>query len=224
MRNTEFAVNEIYHVYNRGVDKRPIFSDAKDFKRFRDCMVLLNSDSVINSVRDYNKNHDYRHLVSGEHKIHNEGSNLVNFVSFCLLPNHFHFILKQNTENGIERFMHKLSMSYSKYFNAKHQRSGSLLQGAYKSKHVDSNEYLLWLSVYVNLNDKVHRISNNDSTFIYSSWDQIVGKETKPLVSVNPNIITDQYQTIDEYKEFALETLTIIRQNKAEQKRSEFEK
>jgi len=80
----------------------------------------------------------------------NKVDKLVDVVCYCLNSNHYHMILKQKSNDGIKKFMHKLGTSYTMYFNKKLKRSGSLFQGKFKSIHIDSNEYLLYLSAYVN--------------------------------------------------------------------------
>src|SRR3989338_10441959 len=150
MRKTKFATGEFYHIYNRGVDKRNIFEDPEDFWRFLESMKEFNREDAIGSLYAINNDKEkFRGSASKNKK-------LVNFVAYCLNQNHYHFILEPLVEGGIQKFMHKLSTGYTMYFNDKNKRAGSLFQGRYKSIHIDSNEYLLHLSVYVNLNDKVH--------------------------------------------------------------------
>ncbi len=78
-------------------------------------------------------------------------------IAYCLNPNYFHFILEEILEKGIEKFMQKLGGGYPRYFNEKHHRTGALFQGKFKSVHIDSDEYLLHVSAYVNnLNICIH--------------------------------------------------------------------
>ena len=142
MREIKPAEKEFYHLYNRGVDKRKIFLEQRDLERFLAGMDQFNTLKSIGSL-------GRGHSVSTEPK-------LVKLIAYCLNQNHFHLILEQVANKGIERFMHKLGMGYAKYFNTKYKRSGALFQGKYQVRHVDSNEYLLHLSAYINLNDKAH--------------------------------------------------------------------
>lgn len=109
------------------------------------------------------------------------GSKLVNIVVYCLNPNHYHSILKQKQGNGIANFMHKLSTSYTNYFNCKHKRSGSLSQGRFKSVHIDSNEYLLYLNAYVNGNNFIHKHNKNIESWPYCSYLDYIGKKRRAL-------------------------------------------
>jgi len=143
-----FAKQEFYHIYNRGVDKRDIFMDSDDLYRFLKSMNDFNVQDPIGSIYE----HSFK-LGSPTPKL----KKLVNFVAYCLNQNHYHFILEPLVDNGIQKFMHKLSTGYTNYFNEKYKRSGSLFQGGYKAIHINSNEYLLHASVYINLNYKIHK-------------------------------------------------------------------
>jgi len=136
---------------------------------------------------------------------------LVDFVAYCLNPNHYHFIVRQRQERGIERFMHKMGMGYAKYFNIRHKRSGSLFQGKFKAVHLETNEQLLHTSVYVNLNNRVHRYPL--STPFKSSWGEYLNKPNQENLC-SKNIITEQFKNDLAYKKFAEESLLDIIRNK----------
>ena len=154
MRKEIFANNEFYHIFNRGNDKRNVFNDKFDFYRFLQSMHEFNLLEPIGSIYEYS-------FIKDEVKDRaSKKGNLVNFVAYCLNPNHFHLILQQIADKGIEKFMQRLGTGYSKYFNKKYKKSGSLFQGTFKARHIDSNEYLLHLSAYVNLNNRVHRLGS----------------------------------------------------------------
>jgi putative transposase len=206
-RNLEFVKGEIYHIFNRGVDKRVIFQDEEDFNRFLECIFLFNSMEPIGSIYE-NRFNKEKHLGHGVSKV-----KLVEFICYCLNPNHFHFVLRQITEKGIEKFMHRL-MGYSKYFNNKYKRSGSLFQGPFKAVHVFSNEQLLHASVYVNLNDQVHKLGHGVSK---SSWGEYSGA-SKGVICSGKNLVLEQFKNFIEYKKFVENSLEWIKENKEETK------
>jgi len=143
MRKTVLENNNYYHIYNRGVDKRNIFNDDKDYIRFITELNYFNTDKkVINFGRDAK-------LDRGSTSIK---ENLVRVECFCLMPNHYHLILKQLADNGIVNFMQKLGTGYTMYFNKKYRRSGSLFEGRYKSKLIEKDEYIVHLSRYIHQN------------------------------------------------------------------------
>lgn len=203
MRKIIFANNEHYHIFNRGVDKREIFSDLKDLNRFFQSMKEFNTLDPIGSIFENSFSKD----LSKKQK------NLVKFICYCINPNHYHFILKQVVDKGIEKFMHKLGVGYTNYFNKKCERSGSLFQGNYKAVHIDSNEYLLHLSAYVNLNNKVHKLGNLVSK---SSWDEYINNLQSGFCE--KDIILGQFNNPKEYKEFAENSLIDIRERKEMEK------
>lgn len=145
-RNHVFATDEFYHCYNRGVDKRTTFIDAQDFSYF------LKSAEAYNSVETLGKLRLYENLPARE--------KIVDIVSYCLLPNHFHFVLQEKTEHGISNFMSRVGTGYTMYFNEKYERSGALFQGVFKSKHLESDQDLRQVISYVAYNNIVHHISD----------------------------------------------------------------
>ncbi|MDO8529291.1 MAG: transposase [bacterium] len=198
MRKTIFANDECYHIYNRGVDKREVFSCAEDYERFLLSMREFNDENLTVSLRDVCLQKlsfgDYpRSLASGKKP-------LVEIICYCLNPNHYHFILKQLINKGIEKFMQRLGTGYTKYFNTKRDRSGSLFQGPFKAIHIDSNEYLLHLSAYVNKNNFIHGYSKDD-LWPYSSFLDYIGKRNDELCE--KDIVLGQFRNEKEYKEFA---------------------
>lgn len=155
MRKTVFANNHYYHVYNRGVEKRDIFSDEKDYFRFIHDLYEFNDSNTVTNLNfrfksDY-RGSDYRGPTSIVDKQRKKRDLLVEILCFCLMPNHFHLILKQLIDNGISLFMQKLG-GYVYYFNLKYQRVGPLFQGKFKAIEIDNENYLLHLSRYIHLN------------------------------------------------------------------------
>jgi putative transposase len=213
MRKTEFANDEYYHIYNRGVDKRDVFLDDHDYGRFLISLDLLNdkNDGLMNCWSDLKKC-NLRAKLSEFRKIHVQNP-IIEIIAYCLNPNHYHFILKQVKERGIEIFMHKLGTSYTHYFNKRNERSGSLFQGTFKSVHVDSNEYLLYLSAYINRNNFIHGY-NKDANCIwkYSSLPEYLGNKNINLT--NPKIIMGQFNGIKEYEKFSIENALYMKKNK----------
>lgn len=197
MRKTPLVTGEYYHVYNRGVDKRTILQDKDDLLRFLQSMEEFNCIEPIGSIfeNSFNKNKD-------------DQEKLVEFIAYCLNPNHFHFLLRQVSDNGISEFMKRLG-GYTSYFNNKYKRSGALFQGKFKSKHIDSDSYLHHLSVYINLNN---RFKGKEILLSKSSWEEYMRIEDDSLC--NSDIIMDRYKDSKGYEEFALSSLEDIVSNK----------
>lgn len=206
MRKVPFIDGQFYHIFNRGVDKRTIFEDNFDVARFFQSMEEFNVIEPIGSIYEnfYRKNKDQNQLGNSIPKlVGSKGKDrLVNFVCYCLNPNHYHFILEQVTDKGIVKFMQKLGTGYTNYFNEKYKRSGSLFQGKFKAVHISSNPYLLHLSAYVNLNDEVHQLGSSTPK---SSWKEYIGEEKRDFCKKDMTL--GQFGSNKEYKVFAEETL-----------------
>lgn len=199
MRKCIFSNGEFYHVYNRGTDRREIFSDQYDVDRFLQSMQEFNVEQPIGSIYQNSFRKKEESLRSRTSKP------LVSFVAYCLNPNHFHLLLRQVSDKGIEKFMQRIGTGYTKYFNAKFERSGVLFQGKFQAKHIDSNEYLLHASVYVNLNGKVHQLE--DASF-HSSWGEY--QENVGFGVCDKDPILGQFRNSKEYQDFAKHSLSGI--------------
>lgn len=204
-RKIPFIQGEYYHVFNRGIDKRDIFSDQYDIKRFVQSMNEFNNVEPIGSIyqNSFNKT-SLRGRTPKSNTKSEKLEKLVDFICYCLNPNHYHFMLSQISDNGISEFMRRLNGGYTSYFNHKNHRSGPLFQGCFKAKHIDSNEYLLHVSAYINLNDSVHKLRG--STPKCSSFGEYVGAKRVTGIC-NKDIILGQFESPKKYAQFAQEAL-----------------
>ena len=143
-RNIIFSPEEYYHLYNRGTDKRDIFHDVYDYGRFQSLLYMANSKVAVDLKLQGRTLYELM-------DIDREGT-LVDICAYVLMPNHYHILARNTSECGISDFMRKLGTAYTMYFNAKNERNGALFQGAFKAKHVDSDEYLQYLLSYIHLN------------------------------------------------------------------------
>ena len=209
MKNPKFAIGEFYHVYNRGTDRRKIFSNTNDLQRFYKSMDEFNTTLPIGSI--YEASFLDPSILSKRKR-----KRLVKFIAYCLNPNHYHFILQQIITNGISQFIKRLSGGHAWYFNNKYKRSGALFQGPFKAKFIDSNEYLLHLSAYVNLNFKVHQLGDQVAKLVKSSWEEYAVDQRFGLCK--KNIILDQFNSAKEYKIFALDALPALVEKKKNDK------
>ncbi len=148
MRNIEFVTGEHYHLYNRGVDRRTIFETFGDFRRFYESIYLFNDANYSHAGGDILNKFV---LLSGQKVFSLDRDPFVKIILFCLMPNHYHLLVQQLKDGGISQYMHKLK-GYSRYFNLINERSGTLYEGGFKAKHVDSNEYFQHLALYIHSN------------------------------------------------------------------------
>lgn len=142
-----FSIDEWYHCYNRGVDKRKIFMNAADYDRF---VLLLYIANNRGNIRIRGHGH-----VSVDEFIANTADNrtpIVEIGAYALMPNHFHVILKEIHEGGISLFMQRVMTGFTMYFNRKNDRTGALMAGTFKSRYIHDDEYLKHVVSYVHMN------------------------------------------------------------------------
>lgn len=141
-RKTVFAIGEYYHIYNRGNSKQVIFHDTADYERFVSLLYIANST----------KNFKVDRLSRQDLYIFDRGAQLVAIGAWTLMPNHFHILVTPSMENGVSKFMQKITTAYSMYYNQKYSRTGSLFEGKFKATHVVDDRYLKYLYAYIHLN------------------------------------------------------------------------
>ncbi|MBI5644581.1 transposase [Candidatus Kaiserbacteria bacterium] len=140
-------VDEWYHCYNRGVDKRKVFQSHRDYQRMLVLMYVANDTTPIRVLNLGNK--QLGEIISSATRARVP---LVDIGAYSLMPNHFHFLLKEIQAGGIALFMQKVFTGYTMYFNKKAERTGALFAGTFKSKHVAGDDYIRQLVPYVHLN------------------------------------------------------------------------
>ena len=141
-RRVSFAVEEFYHLYNRGNSRQKIFVTQADHERFMALLYIANGTKAV----------DFREIDDQLLFEFDRGEQQVAIGAYCLMPNHFHILATPLFEDGMVTFMRKLGTGYSMYFNKKHHRTGGLFEGRFKSEHVNSDTYLKYLFAYIHLN------------------------------------------------------------------------
>ncbi len=210
IRKVSFLNDYYYHTFNRGVDRRPIFQSKREYDRFMTTIRFYRyAQNKLKLARFLTLPYSEQIVFldqQRQQKLH------VEIVAYCLMPNHFHFLLKQKIDNGIATFISNLSNSYTKYFNTKHERIGPLLQGIFKAVFVETEEQLIHLSRYVHLNpvaSAVIRVSDLNS-YAYSSFQEYLGFDTSILCT--KDIVLSNFATIEKYKEFTYDQIGYSRE------------
>lgn len=209
-RKIILSTNEIYHVYNRGVEKRPIFLIRKDYLRFiasvdyyrfADCPVKFSQFKAL-SVEERNN------IMNNLDK---KSKRLVDINTFCLMPNHIHFLLKQLSDNGISKFMAKVTSGFSHYFNVRHERVGHLFQGNFGAVRIEDDDQFIHVSRYIHLNPVsscLIKLEDIDS-YEFSSFPEYV-KEKAGFC--NTKEIFSYFKNIDDYKKFVYDQANYAKQ------------
>lgn len=206
MRKVKFVTNCYYHIYNRGIEKRDIFLRQKYYQRFFFGLSEFNTNGPIRLSR----------TQTIKTKLHQDQQRLVDIVCYCLMPNHFHAIMKQLVENGITEIMHKLGTGYTMFFNKMNKRTGRLFEAPFKAKIIEHDEYFLHLSRYIHLNP-VEFIEPNwktegikDTTkakeflrqYKWSSYSTYIGNNKSEIIS--PNLLGSMIKDIGDYEKFVM--------------------
>lgn len=199
-RKTILANGEIYHIFNRGVEHRQTFQDIRDYRRAIEAIefYLYNPKikfSEFKNLPEIARNEMRKNIF--------KLPKIVEIICYCLMPNHFHFILKQLTDNGIANFISKFTNSYTKYFNTKNKRDGALFGGTFKAARIGNDEQLLHVSRYVHINPIISFLvkPENLKDYSWSSFGEYMGSPgfcTKEL-------ILEQFKSSEDYNKFLLD-------------------
>lgn len=191
-----YVTNGHYHIYNRGVEKRDIFLDTQDYKVF-----LKYLKDYLSPIKDKKKSSKTFSLRGSTFKgIPRQTKNYnkkVELLAYCLMPNHFHLLIKQNKKEVMKNFMQSLATRYSMYFNKKYDRVGSLFQGNYKAVLITKDQYLLHLSRYIHLNPSQYTSNLLEA---YSSYAEYLGKRKTKWINTNPILAFFSQSKIQELK------------------------
>ncbi|MFH2085884.1 MAG: transposase [bacterium] len=161
-----YVDNSYYHIYNRGVEKRLIFQDEKDYKVFLSYLQFYLTDPLRGETsKSFPSQQLHNHMQQ------------IKLLAYCLMPNHFHLFIKQNDRQAINHFMRSLATRYGMYFNKRYNRIGSLFQGPYKAVLIDEEMQYLYLSKYLHRNplDLSDYTISNLLEYPYSSYRNYLG-------------------------------------------------
>jgi len=149
IRKIAFVPNEWYHCYNRGVDKKIIFKNTADYRRFIMLLYACNSTKRL-ILSNFGKNYvgpSLDLIVKAE-----RGEQLVDIGAYALMPNHYHLLLRECTPGGITSFMRKIGTGYAMSFNIKYKRTGTLFSSRFQARHVLDDRYMRRLVHYIHAN------------------------------------------------------------------------
>lgn len=144
MRKEQFVEGEFYHIYNRGVDRRLIFTNDLEKIRFIHTLYIFNNFLDIPNIFDIIKLEPREVLTPIKQH--------VDIVAGCIMPNHYHLVLTPKRKNGVSLFLQKIGSSHTHYFNKVHERTGRLFESTFRAKHIDRQEYANYITQYIHLN------------------------------------------------------------------------
>jgi len=200
------STDEIYHIFNRGVEKRIVFLTDADKKRFAQNLYIFNDSALIIN----NNRPDLREV----RLLSEKREKLVEILAFALMPNHYHLMVKQIAENGITEFMRKIGTGYTNYFNTKYQRVGPLFQGKYKAALLENQRHFMYLPHYIHANPldmgfpawRKRRLKHVASaikfleSYPWSSYAEYTGLPSKLPRLIEPNFVNEFFESPQQYK------------------------
>lgn len=192
-----------YHVFNRSVGKIPIFTQQRDYERVVELIKYYRFKNTPLPFSGFKKlsQSDREKIINNLEK---EANLLIEIIAFCIMPNHFHFLLKQKRTNGIMTFLGNFQNSYAKYFNIKYKRPGGLLQNSFKAVLIEDDPQLLHLSRYIHLNPYSSlMVKRKEDIFTYP-WSSIAYFLQNNESFCHPKIVIDQFSSPGDYKNFIL--------------------
>jgi len=231
MTREPFGIDSYVHVYTRGVKKLPIYRQKGDLRRLLFNLYYFNhADRMPDNWK--------RELEISGNSVNfewpdawGERQPIVSILAFSIMFNHLHLIIKEIVEGGTSRFMHRVSMAYSKFINEKYEESGSLFQGAFKSRLIEEDADFRNLAVYVMVKNPFERypgglrqaIEHFDDAYErmagdpFSSLGAYTGRQASPIIT--KDLLGELFETPESFKEFARETMRY----RLEQLSSEFD-
>ncbi|MBU1200233.1 transposase [Patescibacteria group bacterium] len=195
----EFIENHPQHIFNRGVEKRVIFTNQQDYRTFLYYLTIYLAKPKTLETRFP--------TLPGNLKINNV-SEQIKLLTYCFMPNHFHLHLAptniETSQEIIPKFMRQLSNAYTGYFNKKYDRVGPLFQGRYKSVLVSSDEQNVHLHRYIQTNPLTAKLVKNLQDWPWSSYHEYVGGQKLDDICQIEDIFS-RFKNLDSYKNFLLE-------------------
>jgi len=196
-RKEKVCAGEYYHVYNRGVRQEPLFLENADRIRFLSLLLYCQLPLPLSN----NEYHSSLFEKHGAFYLHANREQIaaaiprryVEFVNFCLMPNHFHLTVLARQDDGISKYMQRVLNAYTRYFNVKHKKTGHLFQGPFQLVRVKDNNQLLYLSAYIHRNPRaLLEWRNKEASYPYSSLSDYVNQNRWGELLV-PKIILEQF-------------------------------
>jgi len=172
-RKNTFFPGGYFHIYNRGVNRNQIFFGEEDY---RYCLSLL-------------KKYAEAYYMT--------------IIAYCLMPNHYHFILRQNSDKSISQFIGVVFNAYVQSLNKKYSRVGTLFEGRFKNTHIDNENYILQLCRYLHLNTLKGRIVDAPEEWPYSDYNDWIAKRS--LIQFDSNIMSSYFKDPNDYRKYVME-------------------
>jgi len=168
-------MDELYHIYNRSINEMEIFTNNNEYRRFTDAIRFYQVEKPQIKFSDFMEQKSHRRGgISGINwgTLFPEKERLVEIIAYCIMPTHFHLLLRQLRGGGIPIFINNLLNSYTRYFNTRYKRKGTLWEGRSKKVLLMSDEQLLHTTRYIHLNPVTAHLVNKPEEWLWSSYHE----------------------------------------------------
>lgn len=192
-RITPFVNGEFYHLYARGLEKQETFLNHRDYSHFLEALFYYQIQNPKPKFSTYRQSKVFP--IDSSKKI-------VEIICYCLMPNHFHLLVKQLRDGGISELMRKLILSITKYRNTKYNHKGPLFQVPFKAVHIETDEQFVHVSRYIHLNPLVALITKDLKLYPWSSYPTYIGLDNQPVTKEE---ILSFFKSQEDYKKFVLD-------------------
>ena len=174
-REDEFAPDQYYHIFNRGAGREPIFFNPDNYNH------------CLNLMRKYAPKYE------------------VTVIAYCLMPNHYHFLIRQETDQPLSKFINVLFNAYVQAINHQQMRTGTLFEGRFRHVRVDRDEYLVHLCRYIHNNPVKANLVKVPGDWQYSDYLDWIGQ--KPGMLIDKTFIKERFSKPEEYRQFVMDNL-----------------
>ncbi len=177
-RSQPIFTGQVYHVFNRGIDRRTTFTGKREFERAYQTLLFyrfMRPHLRLSYFLSLGVSRRSQLLFQLE-----KGKKLIDVLAYCLMPNHMHLVLRQKADAGISAYLSNIQNSYTRYFNTRHQRIGPLFLDQFKAKRVETDEQLHHLIRYVHLNPFTSFLVKRQDALVdypWSSFPEYLGKK-----------------------------------------------
>jgi putative transposase len=203
-RKTPLVSDETYHVFNRGVARMPVFSTVNDFMRFLDVVDYCRFANTKISFSHYKQlpielRSEMMSTLRNENKLH------IEIFAFCLMDNHYHFLVKQLAEKGITTWISNVQNGYAKYYNIRTKRTGPLFQPRFQAVRIETEEQLLHVSRYIHLNPSTSHLVSTENIlqYVWSSFPSYIAKSNYSFM--NTEMILELMHGREKYQKFVFD-------------------
>ena len=170
----KYLANNYYHIYNRGLNHQAIFQTRRHYIFF------------LKKTKQYSQQYN------------------ITLIAWCLMPNHYHFLIRNEENGNPTRFLQALCNSYVQAYNKEISRKGQLFERGGKAKLVDSDEYIMLVTRYIHLNPVKANLAQSPEDWEFSNYQEWVGTRNGTMFDKN---FSRDYFSPEEYRDYILQEI-----------------